>query len=252
MNDLIIESDRLYSDSQESASRILIIAPAYNEAGKIGKVVEKVKAAVPYDLLVVDDCSTDQTAIEAQQAGAKVISHSRNQGVGAAIRTGVDYALNQGYEVVAIVSGDDQHDPNELPGLLAPVLEEGYDFVQGSRRLGGLNAPEIGLFRRVFTQVYAIAFRLLTGFACTDATNGGRAFRTSIFQNKSINLWQEWLNTYELEPYLFYKVVRGPFRVTEAPMKVIYHRQGTTKMKPFRDWWRILRPIIFLSLGLRR
>lgn len=232
--------------------RVLIVAPAYNEAGKIGQVVQKVHQVVPYDFLVVDDCSKDITAQEAQAAGAIVASHPSNQGVGAAIRTGIDYALANGYEVVVIVSGDNQHDPDDLPGLLKPILEQGYDFVQGSRRLNGLNAPQISWFRRFFTWVYALIFRLLTGFPCTDATNGGRAFRTSIFTGRAINLWQDWLNTYELEPYLLYHAVIGPYKVTEAPMKVIYHNQGSTKMKPVRDWWRILRPMIYLSLRLRK
>jgi dolichol-phosphate mannosyltransferase len=229
----------------------VVVIPAYNEEGKIGKVVRKIPFGLVDRVVVVDDCSRDRTAMEAQEAGAEVISHVRNMGVGAGIRSGIDYAIANQYDIVAILSGDDQHDPRELAGLFEPILCEGFDFVQGSRRLGGLQAPEIGWFRRFFTWVYAFLFRLITGFPCTDATNGGRAFKTSIFQDKTINLWQDWLNTYELEPYLLYKVVRGDFKVTEAPMKVIYHTSGTTKMKPVRDWWRIFRPMVYLALGLR-
>lgn len=181
-----------------------------------------------------------------------VIKHERNLGVGAAIRTGIDYALAHDFAVVAVLSGDDQHDPTELPGLLRPILSAGYDFVQGSRRFRGLQAPHIGWFRRFFTWVYAVTFRLVTGFPCSDATNGGRAFRTWIFADGKIDLWQSWLNSYELEPYLFYKVVREGYKVTEAPMKVIYHTNGTTKMKPVRDWWRIFRPMLYLALGLKK
>jgi dolichol-phosphate mannosyltransferase len=231
--------------------RKITIIPAYNEVGKIGKVIGKIPSGIVDEVVVIDDCSQDDTVKEAKKAGAIVISHTKNMGVGAAIRTGIDYAITNGFQVVSILSGDDQHDPCELRGLLEPITNDDFDFVQGSRRIGGLNAPEIGWFRRTFTWMYAFVFRLLTGFPCTDATNGGRAFKTSIFQDKSINLWQEWLNTYELEPYLLYKVVRRDFKVTEAPMKVIYHRRGTTKMKPFRDWWRIFRPMIYLALGLR-
>jgi len=232
--------------------RTLLVIPAYNEQGKISRVLQKIPTALQADALVVDDCSGDQTAAEAKQAGAEVVRHPQNMGVGAAIRSGIDHAMTNRYTVVAILSGDDQHDPADLRELLRLVECEGYDFVQGSRRLAGLAAPNIGLFRRTFTWVYAFIFRALTGFPCTDATNGGRAFRLSIFDDKRINLWQEWLNTYELEPYLLYQVVKCKFKVTEAPMKVIYHRQGTTKMKPLRDWWRILRPMLYLSLGLRK
>jgi len=233
-----------------AALRTLIVIPAYNEQGKIGTVIGKIPTDLSADTLVVDDCSRDETSAEARAAGALVARHPVNQGVGAGIRSGIDYARANGYDVVAILSGDDQHDPNDLRGVLARIAE-GYDFVQGSRRLAGLDAPNIGLFRRVFTLVYAVIFRVLTGFACTDATNGGRAFRVRIFDDKRINLWQDWLDTYELEPYLLYQAIKCGVRVTEAPMKVIYHQRGTTKMKPFRDWWRILRPVVYLALGLR-
>ena len=230
----------------------LVVIPGFNEQGKVGRVVAKVPPGLVDAVLVVDDCSSDGTAAEARAAGALVVQHPRNLGVGAAIRTGIDYARANGFAVVAILSGDDQHDPGDLREMLRLIRAGGYDFVQGSRRLSGLDAPNIGLFRRVFTWVYALIFRLSTGFACTDATNGGRAFRTRIFDDRRINLWQEWLNTYELEPYLLYKAVKCGVRITESPMKVIYHAQGTTKMKPFRDWWRILRPLVYLSLGIRK
>lgn len=235
-----------------SLHRILIVIPAYNEEGKIGCVINKITPEMAEKIVVVDDCSTDQTAIEAESAGALVIRHVKNQGVGAGIRTGIDYAIANGYGIVAILSGDDQHDPNDLFGVFKLILEDGYDFVQGSRRLGGLQATNINLFRRFLTWVYAKVFGLFTGFNCTDATNGGRAFRTRIFQDKSINIWQDWLNTYQLEPYLFYKVVKRKFKVTEAPMKIIYHEKGTSKMKPFRDWWRIFQPMIYLTLGIKK
>lgn len=232
-------------------SKSLIVIPAFNEEGKIKKVIAKIPPDMAYEILVVDDCSTDQTYMEAKIACATVIHHERNMGVGAGIRTGIDYALKANYDVVAILSGDDQHDPNDLYGLFE-MIAQGYDFVQGSRYLGGLNSPHIRWFRRSFTQLYAVIFRILTGFPCTDATNGGRAFRTKIFEEKKINIWQDWLNTYELEPYLLYQAVKKGCKITEAPMKVIYHKQGTTKMKPFRDWWRIFRPIVYLSLGIRK
>ncbi len=232
--------------------RVLIVIPAYNESGKIERVITKIPRLFIDDILVVDDCSSDDTEFRAREAGAKVLRHERTRGVGAAIRSGIDYALAHGYDIVAVLSGDDQHDPNELPGLLKPIVEQGYDFVQGSRRFSGLQSPNIGLFRRTCTWVYTLMFRLLTGFPCTDATNGGRAFRIRIFHNRQIDLWQDWLDTYELETYLFYQVVRRGFKVTEAPMKVIYHDRGTTKMRPFLDWWRVLRPMIYLPLGIRK
>lgn len=163
-----------------SSMHVLIVIPAFNEQGKIGQVINKIPVQLHSDVLVVDDCSSDKTAEEASRAGAHVIRHERNQGVGAAIRSGIDYALANHFDIVAILAGDDQHDSNDLPGLVKPILVDGYDFVQGSRRLRGLQVPNIGSFRRMFTWVYAIIFHVLTGFSCTDATDGGRAFHIGL------------------------------------------------------------------------
>jgi glycosyltransferase involved in cell wall biosynthesis len=102
--------------------RKMVVIPAYNEEGKIGKVIRKIPPALVDKVVVVDDCSKDRTALEAAEAGAMVISHERNIGVGAGIRSGIDYAIANQFNVVAILSGDDQHDPRELDGLLDPIL----------------------------------------------------------------------------------------------------------------------------------
>lgn len=232
--------------------RTLAVVPALDERGKIGQVVSGLRGGLVAGVVVVDDGSSDGTGQEAEAAGASVIRHEKTRGVGAAIRSGIDHARAQGFDVVVVFSGDNQHDPADLPRLLGPIHEEGFDLVQGSRRLGGLRAPNIGWFRRFATWSYALLFRLLTGVPITDATNGGRAFRLRLFEDGGIDLWQPWLDSYELEPYLLYKAVRGGYRVKEVPITVVYHDRGTTKMKAIRDWWRILRPLVLLTLGLRR
>ena len=232
--------------------RVAVVIPAYNEEGKIGRVLAKIPTSVVDLTIVVDDASRDGTADEARRGGATVLSHVRNRGVGAAIRTGIDHARGQGLDIVAVLSGDDQHVPSELPDVLAPLLAGAADLVQGSRRLKGGAALEMNLFRRLTTRIYPLLFRLATGYRSTDATNGFRAFRVAIFDDPRIDLWQDWLDTYELEPYLLYQAVVTGRRVVEAPVTVVYHTRGTTKMKAVRDWWRILRPLVYLHLGLRR
>ncbi len=240
----------------EHRPRILCILPAFNEAGKIGKVVKKVRATGEVDgILVADDCSTDGTFQEATDAGAIVVRHEVNQGVGAGIRSGLTYGRDHGFDVAVIMSGDDQHEPKELPDVLGPLRRGEADFVQGSRRLKGGQAVNPPLFREITTRLFSAAFTLATFRRITDGTNGFRAFFLSMLDQPGINLDQPWLNTYELEPYLLYKAVRSPkIRVVEVPITVYYH--GTTKqyskMKPFRDWWRLARPLVFLRLGLRR
>ncbi len=236
--------------------RIIVIAPAYNEANKIGNVVRKIPFDIVDEMVVIDDGSHDNTYKKACDAGATIIRHPKNKGVGAAIRSGIDYAIEKKFDIIVVISGDDQHVPSEIASVIRPIAFEQYDFVQGSRRLDGKRYKNITLFRRITTRVFAIIFRCATFFPATDATNGFRAFKTTIFKNKAINIWQDWLDTYELEPYLYYKVVthRPRFKIKEVPVTIIYHPKivGWTKMKPVIDWWRIIKPLIVLRLGLKK
>ena len=236
--------------------KIVCILPAYNEEGKIGRVVEKVAATGQADqIVVVDDCSSDNTAQEATAAGAHVIRHDVNKGVGAGIRSGLHFGRENQFDIAVIMSGDDQHEPKALPQVLAPLLAGESHFVQGSRRMPGGRSVNGPLFREITTRLYSAAFTILTGRRITDGTNGFRAFYLSILDDESINLDQAWLETYELEPYLLYRAVRSPgVKVVERPITVYYRGETHqySKMKPFRDWWRLVRPLLFLKLRLRR
>jgi dolichol-phosphate mannosyltransferase len=232
--------------------RVAAVVPAYNETGKIGDVVRKVSRLDAACVIVVDDCSRDATADEARAAGAeRVIRHPVNRGVGAAIRTGLLAAKEEGFAFAAILSGDDQHEPDELPRVLAPLFEDRADLVQGSRWLPGGATPGIPPDRRWLTRLYPLLFRLASGYPSTDGTNGFRAFRLAMLDDPRIRLEQDWLDRYELEPYLLYQAVRCGYRVHEVPVTVRYHGRGTTKMRLVSDSWRLLRPLVFLRLGLR-
>lgn len=235
---------------------VICILPAYNEAGKIGRVVAAVRNSGQVGrVVVVDDASGDATSEEARAAGAEVIRHETNRGVGAAIRSGLIYGRRQGFAVAVIMSGDDQHEAAELEQVLAPLREGRADFVQGSRRLRGGKTVNGPLFREISTRLFSLMFTVLTLHRVTDGTNGFRAFFLSLLDDPAVCLEQSWLDRYELEPYLLYKAVCSPrIRVVEVPITV-YYRGGTkhySKMRPFRDWWRLMRPLLFLRMGLRR
>jgi len=238
------------------ADSVYVVLPAFNESGKVGRVVEKIKkAAAVHEIVVVDDCSTDTTAAEAAAAGATVLHHKNNRGVGAAIRTGIKYGLEKRYPVCTVLSSDDQHEPSEIARVVTPILDGSYDFIQGSRRLAGGRVVNDRPFRRVTTQLYSLIFSALVFRRITDATNGFRAFRLAIFDDPEINLDQDWLDRYELEPYILFKAVTGrAIRFREVPITLYYHaeRKQFTKMKPFRDWWKLARPMLYLGLRLRK
>jgi dolichol-phosphate mannosyltransferase len=229
------------------------VLPALNEAGKVGKVVAKMPREIVDTTVVVDDGSTDTTAEEAQAAGAVVVTHRENIGVGAAIRTGIRYAEAQGFEIVVIMASDDQDDPTEIWRLLEAITQGGWDYAHGSRYLPGGARVHNPLSRIVLTRGYSLLFSIVARRWTTDASNGFRAFKTSIVRNMDLD--QHWLDRYELEPYLYYQAIRQGCRVTEVPVTKRYPADrsvGYTKMRPFRDWWRISRPLWYLGLGLKK
>jgi len=232
--------------------KVIAIIPALNEGKWIGITV---KRTLPYvnKVLVVDDGSNDNTSSEAKKAGAFVIRHEKNKGIGAAEKAGIKYAIKNKYDVCVLLGGDNQDNPKEIKGLLA-YINIGYDFVQGSRYMSGKRTVNQPLKRLLTTKIYTLFFRSLIGFKVTDGSNGFRAYKTKIFKDKKINLWQSWLDRYELEPYLYYKIFKEGYKIVEVPVtKTYFKKRGDyTKMVPFVDHWRILKPLIFLKLGIKK
>jgi len=231
-----------------------VIIPALNEAGKIGRVLDKLPRDGRFEAIVVDDGSTDGTGDEARAHGAAVVlRHEVRGGVGAAIRDGWQVGLQRGRPYLALLSGDDQHEPAELVPALDRLLETHADYLQGSRwmRGGRVDGPSGG--RGFGTRLYSLVFSILVLRRITDATNGFRIFRSAILHDPWIDLRQPWLTSYDLEPYVLYKAIRRGYRVLEHPCTVRYHaREGYTKMRGLRDWWRLFRPALLLRSGIKR
>lgn len=233
---------------------VAVIIPALDEAGKIGRVLDKMPRDPRFEAIVVDDGSSDGTGDEARAHGAAVVlRHEVRGGVGAAIRDGFEEAIRRGRPYLALVSGDDQHEPAELVGAFQALLAAKADYVAGSRWMRGGRAIGIGTGRSYGTRIYSLAFSILAFRRVTDATNGFRIFRAAILDDPKINLRQAWLTSYDLEPYLLYKVIRRGHRMIEFPVTVRYHaKEGYTKMRGLRDWWRLFRPALLLRMGVKR
>jgi dolichol-phosphate mannosyltransferase len=235
--------------------RVLCVAPAWNEGERIARVVKAVPTECVDITVVVDDGSSDQTADFAESAGATVIRAVKNQGVGAAIRSGIDYAIQHGYDIVVVVSGGGKTPPEQIPRLLEPIVNGEAELAQGSRYLDGGEYLRMPLRRKIGTRGYTFLFSLFCLHRVTDASSGFRAIKLSIFNDKRINLWQDWLDRYELEPYLLFKALRLGHKVVEVPVTIEYPKTdgiAYTKMRAITDWWKIFRPILFLGLGLKR
>ncbi len=239
-----------------SRLRVLAVPVAFNEEKKIVSVFKRFEGVSGIDeILLLDDCSTDGTRRAAEAAGVKVLTQARRSGVGAAIRRAIRYAEDNKFDILVILAGNDKDRPAEIHRLVEPIANDGYDFVQGSRYLPGGDFGNMPVYRQLSTRfVHPALFSLIAGQRITDSTNGFRALRVSVFADKRIDIDQEWLNEYELEPYIFYKFIKLGYKVREVPVTKIYPPKalGYTKMRPITGWWSILRPIFLLGLGIKK
>jgi dolichol-phosphate mannosyltransferase len=234
--------------------RVLAATFAYNEGDKIRRTLARHPKDRCYDLLVHDDGSTDG-ALNAIDPSVLLLRNETNQGIGASMKRVFQYALDHDYDVLVIHAGNDKDNPLEIPALVDPIARGAADFVQGSRYLHGGGFGNMPAYRVLGTRViHPLIASLAARKRITESTNGFRAFRTALLRDPRINWRQPWLDRYELEPYLLLKTIRLGYRHTEVPVTKIYprHELGYTKMRPFVDWWSILRPIVYLGLGLRK
>jgi glycosyltransferase involved in cell wall biosynthesis len=157
--------------------RPLVVVPAHNEEESLPRTLAELAREAPgLDVVVVDDGSRDRTRHVAREAGAKVIVLPVNLGVGGALQTGIRYALERGYGAVVQFDADGQHDPRDLPRVLAPVLEGQVDLSIGSRFVSGDPAYRSTLGRRAGMLLFSALTSLAVGRRLSDTTSGFRAY----------------------------------------------------------------------------
>lgn len=164
---------------KERRLAVLAVIPAFNEAATIGGVIGECKSCacglrehgIDLDVCVVDDGSTDGTADVARGADVEqVIDHGRNRGLGAAVRSGLEYGRARGYDIVVKLDADGQHDPDDIRGLLGPIIEDEADVVYGNRfpRMG----YRMPVVRRLGNAFFRSVMRWLTGWDIVDSQPG--------------------------------------------------------------------------------
>jgi dolichol-phosphate mannosyltransferase len=234
---------------------VALIAPAFNEAGKIGEVVRRTPRDIVDAILVVDDGSTDATTAEARRHGAEIIALGRTIGVGAAIRRGFDGARRRGIEIAVVIAGNNKDSSEEISRLLDPICAGVADFVIGSRFLpGGRCGGDMPRYRKAATRIHPLLVSAFCRRRVSESSNGYRAMRVALLDDPRIDLDQRWLDGYGLEVYLLMRLLKLGCRAAEATVSKIYPAKtaGNTKMRPIFDWWRMLAPIFVVGLGLER
>lgn len=208
-----------------------IVMPAYNEELSVGKVLDALKREGWRKIIVVDDGSRDRTAEIARSKGALVVSHEKNMGLGAALRSGLTRARKLGADCVVTFDADGQHDPNAVESLSKAL--KNADLVIGVRRHLG-----IPLHKRVGNFSLNLITCLFSG-VFTDSQSGSRAF-----SKRALKLIRIRSNRYEVSSEIIIQAKKRGLRLQEAPVKCFYTKyskaRGTTIASGIRIFWRLI------------
>jgi dolichol-phosphate mannosyltransferase len=225
--------------------RVAVVLPMYNEAGNVAALLERIEAVrdrsgLDLVALAVDDGSRDGTFDRLKQAARRFpflrfVRHERNRGMAAALRTGIASALSErgpGFDALAFMDADLTHDAEDLPWLVAPLVEDRADFVLGSRYVPGGHMRGVPWARRAISIVGNQAVRRLLGVPIGDLTSGFRAARVEVF--RAISLQERGFGI-QLEGTV--KAHRAGFRVMEVPITLGVRKHGYSKMAYTRSFW---------------
>lgn len=209
--------------------KVCAVVAALDESATIGDVVRRVRRHVDH-VIVVDDGSRDGTGAAAEQAGAEVIVHEANQGKGAALRSGLRLALGRPFTHVLFLDGDLQHDPADVPALIAAAAAGAGDFIIGQRPFSKATMPA----SRYYTNTISswVISRFFVGRRVADAQSGFRLIDAALLRRVRLTG-----RGYEIETEMLIKLARRGARIAHVPVGLHY---GSTrsKLRPIRDTTR--------------
>ena len=219
--------------SADPPEGVFVVVPAYNEAAAIGDVLRQLRQAGCANAIVVDDGSTDGTYDAARGKARYLLRHAVNRGQGAALQTGIEFALSRGARFVVTFDADGQHDCESIAALVEPLRRGECEITLGSRFLG--QAIDLPMSRRIMLRL-AVAFtRLVNGVSLTDAHNGLRGFSRHAAERVDIRL-DRMAHASELIDL----IVRSGLSYREVPVKVHYTQYSLNKGQSSRGALRIL------------
>jgi glycosyltransferase involved in cell wall biosynthesis len=232
-----------------STCTYLAVVPAYNEEGTVARVIRSIHEQAPdLDVVVVDDGSTDATAERAERAGAKVVRHPFNLGIGGAVQSGFTYALEHGYDRLVQVDGDGQHDPTEIHKLIEAMdADRGVDMVCGSRFLTEESDYVAPISRRTGIHIFAFLLSRIVGQRVTDPTSGFR-----LYNRRGIALFaRDYPHDYpEVEAVLMVHFHRLSMR--EVPVRMFQRGGGVSSISSGKSVYYMLKVLLAIFVGLVR
>lgn len=223
---------------------ISVVIPVYNEELTIGKVIDRLKIVMKktgfkHEIVVVDDCSQDNSINILKKHSVQVFSLRKHRGKGYALRAGFVKAKG---DIVVTIDSDESHRPEELPKLLQPILQNKADLVIGSRYLNQkpVAAKKLNI---VGVQLFNYLIKILTKTEVSDSQSGYRAIHAAVLKNMKLNS-----NEYEIESEMLVKSARQGFRVKEVPISFEQRTYGTSRLDPIVDGFKILLSIFLAYL----
>src|SRR3989344_437023 len=209
--------------------KLVVIIPAYNEEKTIKEVISKIpkinKRISETEVIVIDDGSRDKTKEEAKEAGAIVVSHIGNKGVGVAFRTGIEEALKRKADVIVNMDGDGQFNPNDIPKLIEPILDKKADFVTATRFSDGKLIGNMPFVKKIGNKLFTSLTSKLVGQKFTDTQCGFRAYSREAALR--LNLYGKFTYTQEV----FLDLANKGLIIKEIPLLIRAEREfGKSKV----------------------
>lgn len=227
--------------------RILVMIPAYNEEASVSDVIAQVQEHIPdADILVVDGCSKDRTFERALQAGARAIRVPSTYGIGGAVEAGFLFAHRGGYDVLARLDGDGQHDARDLAQIIQTVAACQADILVGSRYAKG-GGYRNTLTRAIGITLFASLVSLLTGKRFTDTTSGLMAVNREVIRYVAVDYPFDYS---EVEAIVI--LHRAGFDVQELPVTMQHRATGRSSFTVLRAFFYVFKGLLSVSLEILR
>lgn len=223
---------------------VIVFLPAYNEEESIKSVIERIPRSfhpnVKVDILLIDDGSKDRTVSIAQEAGVNyIVKKENNQGLGAAVRTGLEKAYELGADIGVMIDADNEYPAEQIPDLLEPIFKGEADYTMGSRFLGTIQGMKI--HRRLGNYFFTCLQSLLLKKWIHDGQSGMRAFSRQTMEHGEI------IHDYNYAQVITLNLVRKGFRVKEVPIEYRVRTKGQSFIK-FKAYMSSVFPAIFKEM----
>lgn len=234
--------------------KVLLWIPVYNQIEDFPKLLEEIKS-VPApawsQILLINNGSSDGSEEYVRNAGHPFLDIPKNLGVGYSYMRAIEWGLEHNFDIISCIASNGKMLPGELHRLVDPIVKHEADYVTGSRYLEGGESPNLPLFRRIAIPAVNLMTSILARRKVSDATCGYRAFRLDLIRYAEFDWHSDRMHTYGFEYYLFAKALYNKsIRCLQVPVTMRYpdRKRSYSKIRPFRDWFAMLRPWIIARL----